>query len=177
MNEDESARNEREKRRRKVLVEQQRAHEAQEVEYRACWQCSRNAILIGIPWNALSKSYTLSLIKYASEFRNNASWDTLMDAHFSHSCSYMIVNFSGAYKEHANIAPMRFEQDISISNADISNTEMTLPSSIDTAYLLFPTQIGYRLMFSSIERYINNNSWQNVGTSEKNGCIHCTFHW
>jgi len=31
LNEDESARNEREKRRRKVLVEQQRAHEAQEV--------------------------------------------------------------------------------------------------------------------------------------------------
>ena len=34
LNEDESARNEREKRRRKVLVEQQRAHEAQEVSGR-----------------------------------------------------------------------------------------------------------------------------------------------
>ena len=59
-----------------------------------------------------------------------------MDAHISHTCSYMIDNFLGAYKEHANIAPMRFAQDISISNADISKTEMTLPSSIDTAYLL-----------------------------------------
>lgn len=35
LNEDESARSEREKRRRKVLVEQQRAHQAQEVSYLA----------------------------------------------------------------------------------------------------------------------------------------------
>lgn len=47
LNEDESARNEREKRRRKVLVEQQRAHEAQEVRYYLLSCCYNETVIVG----------------------------------------------------------------------------------------------------------------------------------
>ena len=68
----------------------------------------------------------------------------------------MIDNFLGAYKKHTNIAPMRFAQDISISNTDISNAEMTLPSIIDTAYLLISNSTWVSL---NVLKYWEKYKW------------------